>query len=184
MKKILVIGENEFNCEVRKNRNSKKITLTLKKKGSIFLTIPMSVSYSFGFDFIKKNKNWILSQFKKIKKTKSTLLMSGSKKDYFLKKEEARKIISIKLEKFNKFYNLSYDKVFIRNQSTRWGSCSSKNNLNFNYRVVYLRDDLIDYLVVHELCHLAQMNHSGDFWSLVEKKIPNYKELSKELRII
>jgi predicted metal-dependent hydrolase len=78
--------------------------------------------------------------------------------------------------------NFEYSKVRVKRQKTRWGSCSSNGNLNFNFKLLKLRKELIDYVIVHELCHLKEMNHSPRFWSLVEEIIPNYKELRKELR--
>lgn len=72
--------------------------------------------------------------------------------------------------------NLEYNKVFIKDQKTRWGSCSSQGNLNFNYRLVMAPLPVIDYLVTHELAHLAEMNHSKRFWSLVERVCPEYKK--------
>jgi predicted metal-dependent hydrolase len=87
-----------------------------------------------------------------------------------------------KIKKVNSFYKFRFNKIFIKNQKTRWGSCSNKKNLNFNYKIVFLPDHLIEYLVVHELCHLKEMNHGKKFWRLVEQMIPHYIDAQKELR--
>ncbi|MDB5224944.1 MAG: putative metal-dependent hydrolase, partial [Candidatus Adlerbacteria bacterium] len=97
-------------------------------------------------------------------------------------KEAARALVHARLSVFNQHYQLQVKKVFIRNQKTRWGSCSSRGNLNFNYRLAMLPLHLVDYVVVHELCHLGQFNHSPAFWALVEKTLPNYKALRAELK--
>lgn len=105
------------------------------------------------------------------------------KTDYKKHKEQARALVLQKLQYWNQFYNFSYRKVAIRAQKSRWGSCSSKGNLNFNYRIISLSEELCDYLIVHELCHLAQMNHGKEFWKLVEQTIPNYRKLRHVLRV-
>ena len=97
-------------------------------------------------------------------------------------REEARRLALSRLEYFNEFYNFKYGTIRIKAQTTRWGSCSSKGNLNFNYKMALLPPHLVDYLVVHELCHLGEFNHSQNFWDLVEKTIPNYLELRAELK--
>ena len=108
-----------------------------------------------------------------------------SKRNFTVKKrEQARIFIENRLSFFNKFYNFEINRIAIKNTSTRWGSCSSKANLNFNYKIIYLRTELADYLIVHELCHLGELNHSKRFWALVEKTIPNYVDLNKEIRRI
>jgi len=98
------------------------------------------------------------------------------------KREQARNFVESKISYFNKFYNFNINRVAIKNQKTRWGSCSSKGNLNFNYKVMYLKQELADYLIVHELCHLKELNHSKRFWALVYKTIPNYDKINKELK--
>ncbi|MFC1640941.1 M48 family metallopeptidase [Patescibacteria group bacterium] len=101
-------------------------------------------------------------------------------------KEQARKLargyICQRVEYYSECHGFAYNRVFIRCQRTRWGSCSSKKNLNFNMQLMLLREELVDYVVIHELCHTRHLNHSRDFWAEVERIIPNYKELRKELR--
>ena len=105
-----------------------------------------------------------------------------TKKDYLINKEIARKIITIKINYLNSFYRFDVGKIAIRNQKTRWGSCSRRGNLNFNYRLIYLPPSLLDYVIVHELCHLKEFNHSPQFWKLVALTISDYKIVRKELR--
>ncbi len=98
------------------------------------------------------------------------------------KREQARRFAIERINYFNKFYSFKVNRIAIKNTSTRWGSCSSRGNLNFNYKIIYLRPELADYLIVHELCHLGELNHSKRFWGLVGQTILNYVELNKELR--
>jgi hypothetical protein len=89
-------------------------------------------------------------------------------------KERARALVHERLVYWNQFYNFEYKRVAIRNQRSRWGSCSTKQNLNFNFRIVFLPIELVDYIVVHELCHLQHFNHSPDFWATVATQLPDY----------
>lgn len=105
-------------------------------------------------------------------------------KKYLELKETARVLVHSRLDHFNLHYKFKYGRVSIRNQKSRWGSCSSKGNLNFNYKIVLLPPHLGDYIIVHELCHRGQFNHSQKFWSLVGEILPDYKKLQRELKRI
>jgi len=100
------------------------------------------------------------------------------------KREQARCLVENRINHFNKFYNFRINRIAIKNQKTRWGSCSSKRNLNFNYKIIYLTPEFADYLIVHELCHLGELNHSKRFWALVFKTIPDYDKINKKLKRI
>jgi len=82
----------------------------------------------------------------------------------------------MRVEYFANIMGVTYGNITIRNQKTRWGSCSSKGNLNFNCLLMLAPSEILDYVVVHELCHRKQMNHSKAFWLEVEKVLPDYKE--------
>ncbi|MDE2031078.1 MAG: DUF45 domain-containing protein [Patescibacteria group bacterium] len=95
--------------------------------------------------------------------------------EYLKNKEEARRVILSDLERINEIYKFKYARVAIRDQKTRWGSCSKKKNLNFNYRLLFVSKEEREYVIAHELCHLVEMNHSKNFWDLVASFSTEYK---------
>jgi len=110
--------------------------------------------------------------------------MRRSRIEYLKHKEEARSYIIQRLRMYSDVYGFKFNRVSIRNQKTRWGSCSKKGNLNFNYRILKLPNHLAEYIIIHELCHLKEFNHSKKFWNLVAQIMPRYLESKKELKSI
>ncbi|OGN29963.1 MAG: hypothetical protein A3A33_01415 [Candidatus Yanofskybacteria bacterium RIFCSPLOWO2_01_FULL_49_25] len=92
------------------------------------------------------------------------------------------RMIEAKIDFFNKHYQCNFNDIKVKTMKSRWGSCSRKKNLCFNSRIADLPDHLIDYIVVHELCHLREMNHSRKFWNLVAETIPHHRKFRTELR--
>jgi len=109
---------------------------------------------------------------------------SSVTKHYVENKEKARELTLARLHHFNQHYQYEWNRVAIRNQRRCWGSCSSLKNLNFNYKIIWLPEHLQDYIIVHELCHLEEMNHGRSFWILVARTIPDYEFRIKELKLI
>jgi len=103
---------------------------------------------------------------------------------YLVHRELARSVIHERLRLYNQHYKLSWNRVSIRNQRRCWGSCTSLKNLNFSYKLYFLPVELVDYIVVHELCHLSELNHGPQFWQLVAEQIPDYKDRIVALRRI
>lgn len=176
----LSIENTTIEYSMRKSKRAKQVRLTVNGDGIVVATRPVRVPEYRVIDFIKKQFAWIQKRLDQISRI-DTDIMRYDRKHYLLHKESARKLVHEKLEHWNSFYNFTYNKVAIRSQRTRWGSCSSKGNLNFNYKIIFLSPELQDYLIVHELCHLQEMNHGPNFWSLVEKTIPDGRKLGKSI---
>jgi predicted metal-dependent hydrolase len=130
--------------------------------------------------FIRSKAQWVIEKLEQFSGRKNEL--EQSKLEYAKYHRAATKLIEQKIKKFNSRYHLPLGKISVRNQRTRWGSCSSRGNLNFNYRIIFLPEAMADYIIVHELCHLKEMNHSSKFWALVAREIPDYKEIRKDLQ--
>ncbi len=126
----------------------------------------------------------IFVRFFRRKRGKSRKVSTKSKAEYIEYKDQAKKIAEERLAYFNVHYKFTVGTIRIRNQRTRWGSCSSKGNISLSYRIATLPPHLCDYILVHELCHIGQFNHSQKFWDLVAETLPNYIELQSELKKI
>jgi predicted metal-dependent hydrolase len=119
---------------------------------------------------------------RKRRSRRAVRIRTKSHPSYLLYRTPALELALARAAHFNSFYNFTYKKISIRNQSSRWGSCSRRGNISFNYRIALLPPEVADYVVVHELCHLGEFNHSKNFWALVEKTIPNWKQLRRTMK--
>ena len=157
--------------------------ITISHGGQVTVTIPTSFKVALIEQFMLERADWVIRGIDRLKDLKKPL----SKKEAFLlfekHKMQAKEFVDKKVKFYNQYYNFKYKKVAVRDQKTRWGSCSKEGNLNFNYKIVHLPPHLADYIVVHELCHLGELNHSQKFWNLVAKTFPNYKTLRQELKL-
>jgi hypothetical protein len=100
----------------------------------------------------------------------------------FWYKNQARRILRNKLDHYAGIMGVEYRALRIKEQKTRWGSCSAQGNINLNWKVIMAPDVVIDYLIIHELAHLKYLNHSRDFWNLVSEYVKDYKQLRKWLK--
>ena len=169
---------------IRSNR--KTVAIQVNSDLSVTVRAPYSASEKDIEEILKKKEAWISRHIEKIKKTRERFEAEPTEKltreKVIARAEEALKVIPARVEYFAKVIGVTYGKITIRNQKTRWGSCSSKGNLNFNCLLMLAPPEVLDYVVVHELCHRKQMNHSKAFWLEVEKVLPDYKEARKWLK--
>ena len=165
---------------------TKRKTISIKVNNDLTVTVraPIFTSDKEIGEILKSKENWISKCIKQIKRENEEL----SKIDYFTAEEiskladKALNYIPGRVKYYANIIDVTYGRITIRNQKTRWGSCSNKGNLNFNCLLMLTPPEVIDYVVVHELCHRKEMNHSKAFWKCVEMHYPRYKEARKELK--
>lgn len=131
--------------------------------------------------FFQGQKSWVEEKLTHFQKFPNATIKLRPE-EYKQKKESARKLVQQKLDFWNQYYGFTWGTVAIRNQSTRWGSCSSRKTLSFHAGIVDLPGSLQDYLIVHELCHLGALHHGSQFWALVTKALPEGKKLDSALK--
>jgi hypothetical protein len=182
MKKEIVLENKKVAYTLRQSHRARQIRLTVSCGGTVVVTAPFSLGESGVEKFIREKTGWLLDKISFFKQFKAPLVPSGGRRNYMRYKEAARRLAGERARYFNQMYGFSFNRISIKNQKKRWGSCSKKSNLNFNYRIVFLPPALADYIIVHELCHLGELNHSRKFWDLVERAIPNHKQRRRELK--
>jgi len=174
---------DKIEYKIRESKVAKRLRISVFCDGRVVVTVPRYFNNNILQKFLSDKKEWIIGKVQKFLNSPIRFMQAGSKKDYQNNKDEVKKIVEERLCFFNSTYGHKYNNVKIRNQKSRWGSCSRKGNLNFNYKIMYLPPEVRDYVIVHELCHLKQFNHSKDFWNLVSIAIPDHKLVRKSLKI-
>ena len=160
------------------------IALEVTSDGDIILRAPWYASRWDIERFAESKEEWLNQTLKKLSQKKKERVKAnptGEEEIHELAKR-ARKVIPPRVEHYAEKIGVEYGRIAIRSQKTRWGSCSSKGNLNFNCLLMLVPEDVMDYVIVHELCHLIELNHSPAFWAEVAKYIPDYKEKRKWLK--
>ena len=156
--------------------------LSIYPDRGLVVTVPNRVAVERALDLVSSKADWIIKKLDVF--AASPVIPRLTKKDFSLHKERALEAVSGRLRRIATFYQVNHRKVFIRDQKSRWGSCSKKGNLSFNFKIVFLPPHLADYLVVHEVCHLLEFNHSDRFWQLVAQTMPEHKKHRKELKLL
>ena len=166
-----------MNIEIIKS-NRKSLAIEIKTDLRVIVRAPIFVSNRDIQKFIADKSVWIEKTIEKVKMSneQEKSMPKFTAEEIHNLADKALKIIPKRVEYYAKVMDVSYGRITIRNQVSRWGSCSAKGNLNFNCLLMLCPAEVIDYVVVHELCHLKEMNHSKKFWSLVERFCPEYKQ--------
>lgn len=177
---------HDMRYTIRTSTRSRRLRISITHSGDVIVTRPRRVSERAAHQFVRTHREWIQRALKKVQTRQAALLRApvpwkGTRAEFQQHKKSARLLVEERITHFNQLYQLSYRAIAIRNQRSRWGSCSRARRLNFNYRLVFLPTELADYVIVHELCHLQEMNHSRRFWMLVAKALPHYAELRRLL---
>jgi predicted metal-dependent hydrolase len=179
--------------EMKESARAKHLRVDIYPDGRVVVTKPLHVSVASAERFLAARAQWIeevRAKFERsLKRRAKKMEKLGIEAPEALPKprrgskaykdavKAARKLAADRLAYFNAHYRFRYGTISIRNQKTRWGSCSAAGNLSFNYRMAYLPPALADYLIVHELCHVKEHNHSPKFWALVAQAVPDYARM-------
>ncbi len=180
--KTIQFTKQKILYELQRRPGQRSLRLAVLPGGIVRVSAPYFCSQRLIEKFILSKEEWLIQKISLLKEVLP--FKSKSNVDYRESKKQALLLIEDRLTFFNHHYGFKFKKITIRNQSTRWGSCSKRGNLNFNYRLTQVPLALCDYVIVHELCHLREMNHSIRFWRLVAETIPDYKDRQKELKKI
>lgn len=168
---------------IRSNR--KTIGLEVRADESVILRAPQWFSEKELDEWIGEHAYWIEEKVKQMRQRNLNKKLTGAPAVDEISDVEWKNILGEFTERvnhFSKVMDVTVGRITIRNQKTRWGSCSSKGNVNFNYQLYYMPRELMDYVIIHELSHRRHMNHSAEFWQEVEKYCKAYRECRKKLR--
>lgn len=161
----------------------KTLALYVRRDGRLEVRAPFRTSREYIDEFVRKKRDWIENTRNRLsarqEAVRTVRLTKKEEADY---KKHAKAYLHQKCSHFSEVMGLRHGEIRINGAKTRWGSCSRKGSINFTYRLMLVPEELVDYVVVHELAHLKEMNHSGRFWSVVERVLPDYKERRKKLR--
>jgi predicted metal-dependent hydrolase len=160
----------------KQNSNAKRYIIRIKQN-TVSVTIPFGGNYKAAERFFQENRDIILQKMDKRQPDESP-----QQQDSELRRQ-AKEYLPKELERLSKTHGFTYREVKIRKSKTRWGSCSSQGTINLSFYLMLLPQHLIEYVLLHELCHTIEMNHSFAFWTLLNKHTNGkVKELKKEIR--
>ena len=191
-KSIMIEGAGEgtqISCElVRSGR--KTVALEVSRDGVVRLRIPYQYPEKMALEFLERKRPWLFQAVEKVnqrqKKRKEAQaacpeITEAEEQAY---RRQAKAILTQKADVYAKRMGVTYEKLMVKDQKTRWGSCSAKGNLNFNWRIVLAPEPVTDYVVIHELAHRIHMNHSAAFYQTIEAIMPDYRRQEQWLKTV
>ncbi len=166
----------------------KTMGLEIKADGAVIARMPAGTPDPAALRFLKQHQQWIVRKWMEVERRQEErqqrplpdYITDPEKKKLY--RSQAREVISRRAAYFAPLMGVSYNRIAIKETKTRWGSCSAKGNLNFHWKLILMPAKILDYVVVHELAHLKEMNHSPRFWVQVEKMLPDYRQRRKWLK--
>ncbi len=166
---------------IRKNARSRRVTLRVNPRRGVTVTIPYIVPYKAGLEFFLAKKDWVLKVQERQRERIGAEHIPTPEEIETLR-EVAKEVLPKRLRELAAKYSFEYNSVRIKHNSSNWGSCSRKGNINLNLNLVRLPDELRDYVILHELCHLRHPNHGPQFHALLESLCPDHLAKQRALR--
>lgn len=182
MNHSVTIGDATVEYEIKRSLRARRLRLVMRADGGLVVTAPGRASEELIASMIHTHADWITRHRARILARPRHILPALSDKMTSFDKRTALERITWYIEHSPWKQRFNIKSIRIKNHKTRWGSCSSQRNLNFNYRIIFLPPELAEYIIVHELCHLLQHNHSVKFWNEVATILPDHRERRRRLR--
>ncbi|MHC4212664.1 MAG: M48 family metallopeptidase [Planctomycetota bacterium] len=158
---------------------AKHLSITIKPNRTVRVAIPKGVSLATAKKFLNSKIPWIKKHLNKLKQLQQN---TTDAKLPPINRYKARIILAARLNRLAKEHGFKFNKFFLRNQKTRWGTCSGKNNISLNMNLIRLPLELQDYVILHELAHIKYKNHSKKFWAHLDKYVGDAKTLRKKMK--
>ncbi|MGN0154692.1 MAG: M48 family metallopeptidase [Lachnospiraceae bacterium] len=164
-------------------QRGKRKTLAIKitREGSLLIKAPRQMRENEIERFVRQKRYWIYKQTKRVLEENRNRVVRSEEETEALRKQ-AREILTERTDYYKEILKVDYQRIRIGNPKTRWGSCSSRGTISYNWHLILMPDRILDYVVVHELCHLLEMNHSPAFWKKVSDVLPDYQSRRKWLK--
>lgn len=165
---------------LERSTKAKHLNITIKPFKGVRVAVPRGVPFKVAEQITRAKSKWLNHHLSRIKKLEK-LYKAASTDEAAIDRKEASKVLVQRLEEIAAIHGYSYNRVSIRNQKTRWGSCSSNNNISLNVKLTLLPDALRDFILLHELVHTKVKNHGKGFWAEIMKAEPKARELAKQV---
>ena len=156
------------------SKRAKHLSITIRPDSSIRVAIPKAVDLTTAKKFFQSKTKWVNQHLRELHKQQDNLTA--------INRTKAKRSLIERLDYLAGKYGFTYQQVFIKNQQTRWGSCSSKDNISLNINLACLPQELQDYVILHELVHTRHKNHSKKFWAAMDELVGDSKQLRKQMR--
>jgi len=162
------------------SKKAKRLNISVKPFTGVRVAVPRGMSFQRAEEFVNTKKSWIQKHLVRMKQYEEN---NGSKSAMFsdIDRAKAKRKLIRRLGYLAAKHGFTYNRVFIRNQKTRWGSCSSRRNISLNVKASLLPQELMDYVILHELAHTRVKNHGKDFWALMNKLVGDSKAKATSL---
>ena len=164
---------------MERSRRARRLSISVRPFKGARVAVPFGISFGRAQRFAQAKAGWIKRHLGKMEKLEQRCRQLSNASP--IREPAARRFLIDRLDHLAKKHGFSYNRVFIRNQKTRWGSCSKKDNINLNINLVRLPSALIDYTLLHELVHTRIKNHGKQFWDQMDELLGDAKELDKRL---
>lgn len=167
---------------LKRSKRAKRVSIAIRSE-RVVVTAPNRLNEDTIHSFVADHIDWIERTLADLREQRAEWIFpDGVTQDHIdAVGARAKKFILERLRMYAPIYKVTYNRVYVKDMKSRWGSCSKEGNMSFHYRLFFLPLELADYIIVHELCHLIHLNHSRAFWKLVSATIPDYQKKRREI---